>query len=286
LFSYLTQHPDVCGSDVKELRYFTSVQAGGELGPVEDYTAHFSHCAGQRFALEATPGYFYGGRTLVRRMGDTLPDARIILSLRAPGERCWSWFRFVKTRLHIPKDMSFDEYLDRCEELHRAGVVSAQENYAYWGMIGGCYDLHMDAWLAEFGDRIHVVSFEDLGRDPERTVRSICRWLDLDESVVDRFQFGVENRTLQYRVEGLQRLAMQVSRRSEPFLRRHGRLKRWLRSAYYAVNRQAPDDSLTPDARARLVEFFRPHNARLAAQLSSAGHPLPTWLAGTEEKRA
>ena len=116
LFSYLAQHPEVCGSDVKEPRYFNPLRLGGELGPIEEYTAHFAHCAGQRYAMEASPGYFYGGRTLARGLLEALPDPRVVLILRAPGERCWSWFRFVKTRLHIPKDMSFDVYLDRCEE--------------------------------------------------------------------------------------------------------------------------------------------------------------------------
>lgn len=278
LFSYLAQHPEICGSDVKELRYFTPLRFGGELASLEDYAAHFAHCSGQPYALEATPGYFYGGRALARSLHQTLPGARVVLILRAPGERCWSWFRFVKMRLNLAKDTSFDEYLDRCEELYRAGVDTTEENFAYWGLGGGCYDLYLDDWVKEFGDRLRIVFFEDLGREPAQTVRDLCRWLDIDESVVSRFDFPVENKTQQYRVEGLQRLAMQVNRRSERLIRGHSGVKRWLRSAYYRVNHQASDEAFTPAVRSRLADFYRPHNARLAEQMSALSVPLPAWL--------
>src|SRR5688572_22585305 len=74
LFSYLTQHPEVCGSDVKEPRYFNPLRLGSELGPIEDYAAHFGHCAGQRYAMEASPGYSYGGGPLARGLREALPD--------------------------------------------------------------------------------------------------------------------------------------------------------------------------------------------------------------------
>ena len=60
LFRYLAQHPDVGTSDVKELRYFSAVRHGQPLEPLDMYAAHFKACT-QAFAVEATPGYFYGG---------------------------------------------------------------------------------------------------------------------------------------------------------------------------------------------------------------------------------
>jgi hypothetical protein len=279
LFYYLGQHPDICGSDIKELAYFGPLWRGGELEPIEDYASHFRHCTGYRYALEATPGYFYGGRRLARGIRETCPGAYVLVSLRSPIERCWSWFRFTKSRLQIPKEMSFDAYLDRCEELRRAGFDEKREHQAFfWGLRGGCYDVWFDAWAEEFGDRLHVVFFEDLARDPAGVVRGICRWLDLDEAVVDRFEFPVENKTQEYRAARLQRIAVAVNRHGERVFRRHRRAKRWLRAAYYTVNRQSSQDRPSPAARARLAEFYRPHNARLAEQLSSIGVDAPAWL--------
>jgi hypothetical protein len=278
LFNYLGQHPDVCPSDLKETYYFAPLRHGGELGPLEEYARHFLACTGQRYAVEATPGYFYGGVPLARGLREVCTGARALLSLRSPTERCWSWFQFQKSRLRLPRDMSFDAYLDRCEDLHRAGVDGEVEHRPFWGLGGGCYATWFDAWQEVFGRDFRVVFFEDLVRDPAGVVRDVCRWLRVDDSVVDGFEFSVENRTQLYRAASLQRVAVLVNRRGERFFHRYPALKRSIRSGYQLLNRQAAQERMTSGTRARLADFYRPHDARLAAQLTAAGIPLPAWL--------
>ncbi len=108
LFNYLGQHPDVGSSEVKELRYFTAVRHGQALEPLASYAAHFRGRT-QTYAMEATPGYFRGGHAVASALDETCPSARALVCLRTPVDRCWSWFRFVKSRDRIPKDMSFGE---------------------------------------------------------------------------------------------------------------------------------------------------------------------------------
>src|SRR3712207_9448996 len=48
LFRYLGQHPQVCASRVKELRYFQSLRYGEPMAPLDQYTRHFAHWNGQR----------------------------------------------------------------------------------------------------------------------------------------------------------------------------------------------------------------------------------------------
>lgn len=274
LFHYLGQHPDIGTSDVKELRYFTPLRYGEQPEPIETYAAHFKACETERYALEATPGYFYGGERLARGMDDVLPGVRVLVSLRSPVDRCWSWFGFVKSRLRIPKEMTFEAYLDRCEELHRAGVDGDIENQPFWGMGGGCYAQWLDAWTETFGDRFRIVFFDDLVRDPESVTASACEWLGLDPDPVGTFEFAVDNKTEPYRNKQLQNVAVRVNRRAESFFHKHQDVKRWLRRGYYSVNR-AHTDTMPPEMRARLDEFYRPHNERLADQLAALGLTLP-----------
>ncbi|MDQ3164598.1 MAG: sulfotransferase [Actinomycetota bacterium] len=278
LFNYLAQHPDVCSSERKELRYFIPLRYGQTLPPREEYAAHFAHCGQQRFAVEATPGYFYGGAALARGIKATCPDPHVVISLRSPADRCWSWFRFVRSRARIPKDMTFDAYLDRCEELHRAGVDGAIEHQPFWGLGGGCYDTYLDDWIDELGDRLRVLFFDDVVTDPHKTVRGLCEWLDIDSTVVDDFDYGVENKTEQYRSRRIQRTAVEINKRSETFFHHHRSAKRVLRRVYYTFNRSQPELRISPSARQRMAEFYRPHNIRLAHQLSAIGITLPaTW---------
>lgn len=275
LFNYLSSHPDVCGSDVKELRYFSPLRYGEAPGPLEDYAAHFRGCSMQRYAVEATPGYFYGGRALARGLRETCPGVRAVVSLREPEERCWSWFQFVKSRTRIPKDMTFTAYLDRCEELHEAGVDADVEHQPFWGLGGGCYARWFEEWADEFGDRLRTLFFDDVAADPRQTMTDLCSWLDIDATVFDDHQFPVDNKTEQYRNKVFQQAAVALNRRGEAFFHRHSAMKRSLRSMYYAVNRAPAAESMTTAERARMTEFYRPYNVRLQAQLSVRGMRIP-----------
>lgn len=275
LFHYLGQHPEIGTSDVKELRYFTPLRYGRPLEAIEGYAAHFQACEGRRYGLEATPGYFYGGAPLARGINQVLPDVRVVVSLRSPVERCWSWFGFVKSRLRIPREMSFESYLDRCESLHRAGTDGDVENQPFWGLGGGCYDQWLDAWLQELGPRFRLVFFDDLATDPHRVVGELCAWLGLDRAPVDGFGFAVDNKTQQYRSKRLQTAAVAANRRAESFFHRHQRMKRLLRRGYYSLNRAGSTPGMEPHLRERLVAFYRPHNERLAEQLAPVGLRLP-----------
>ena len=279
LFSYLGQHPEICASDVKELRYFSPLRYGLDVGPLATYASHFSHCEGRRYALEATPGYFAGGRRVADAIETTCPGSRIVVSLRSPADRCWSWYRFVQSRLRIPEDMDFDTYLDRCEELHRAGVDGSIENQPFMGLLGGCYADSMGPWMEIFGSRLRVMFFEDLVTDPRTAVRQLYEWLGLDDARVASISLEVDNKTRVYRNKTLQRVAVTANRRSERFFRRHTWLKRQMRSGYFLLNSAGPSGAMPASARARLDTFYAPYNQRLAEQLSTVGLQLPeSWV--------
>jgi uncharacterized short protein YbdD (DUF466 family) len=278
LFEYLGTHPDVGLSDVKELRYFTPVRYGEPLAPPASYAEHFRHCVDQRYAVEATPGYFYGGRPLARAMHETCGTVRVVVSLREPADRCWSWFRFVKSRLRIPRELGFDDYLDTCQELHEAGVDDRVEHQPYWGLGGGCYAEWLGDWVEEFGSDLYVVFFDDLAQRPREVMDDLFDWLGLDRTQARTADLEAANRTEQYRNRAVQHLAVSVNRRGEQFFRRHPRLKRGLRSGYYRLNRAEPSDTMSPAARQRLADFYRPHHARLADQLAGLGLVVPaSW---------
>ncbi|RFU22403.1 sulfotransferase family protein [Geodermatophilus marinus] len=279
LFRYLAQHPDICPADVKELRYFSALRYGEPLAPLESYSRHFAHCRDHRYRMEATPGYYAGGRLVADAVAALLPDARVVVSFRDPVQRCWSWYRFVRSTARIPKDMTFAEYLDRCETLHRGSTDGLRVNQPFWGLGGGCYDFWIDAWMEIFGERLRVEFFENVIRDPRAVVEGLCTWLRIDTSVCASLRYGVENKTVQYRNKKLQQLALTVHRRSERFLTAHPGLKRSVRSAYYAVNSEHTDERLGSAERQRLDEFYGPHNDRLATRLETAGlNHFPDWL--------
>jgi hypothetical protein len=281
LFNYLSQHPDVGTSEVKELRYFTAVRHGHPLDPIESYAAHFKGCT-QRYAMEATPGYFYGGRAVAAVIRDTCPSVRALVSLRNPVDRCWSWFRFVKSRDRLPQDMQFSSYLDRCEELRHEGSDDTIERQPYWGLSGGCYADWLEGWVRELGERFRVSFFEDMEAEPAKAVQEHCDWLGIGGDVADAFELSGTNKSQLYKNRLLQRGAVVLNRHGERFFRRHPAVKRTLRSGYYAINAASTSPQMSRAERERLDAFYAPHNARLVGILARLHVSVPSnWSAAT-----
>jgi hypothetical protein len=281
LFEYLGRHPDVGLSDHKELRYFMPRRYGRSLESVETYAEHFRHLGDERYAIEATPGYFYGGKPLAHSMREVC-QPKVVLSLREPVGRCWSWFRFVKSRLRIPKDLSFEDYLDHCEKLRADGVDGDIENQAWWGLGGGCYSEWLDDWIDEFGNDLKVQFFENLVKDPQATMNLLFDWLELDPGQAELMNLEAANATQSYRNPTAQRVAVSLNRRGERFFRRHPWIKRELRARYYALNGPRSSDAMSPGARDRLNDFYRPYNDRLADQLGRLNVSTPVgWVPAT-----
>jgi hypothetical protein len=280
LFNYLAQHPEICPSDVKETRYFEPLRFGEAVPPIETYAAHFRHSRGERYALEATPTYFYGGRRVASAMREALPQVRVLVILRSPSDRCWSDFRYEQSRGRIPSDMDFDTYLERCESLRAQGLERRHENRSFTGLIDGCYADWLEEWFTEFGDRLKVIYFDDLSSDAAATVASICTWLDLDDGVVGGFDLAVENKTEQVRSQAVQQMALAVNRGAESFFRRHPTVKRRLRAVYYLANREPAELTVSASAARRMADFYEPCDARLASLVETMGVARPPWSPG------
>jgi len=281
LFMYLSAHPEICPSKVKETHYYLPLRyRDRELPPFAEYLEQFSHCDGAKYVLEATPGYFYGGRTLAQGIKDTLGDVRIIISFREPISRMFSFFKFRKSMLELDPKLTFDEYIALCENLPFTECVK-RENNAFWGIEGGFYSKYLNDWFNVFGrENIQIVFFEHFVEDPKSVLRELCIWLGIEyEKYLHDLDVTIENQTRNYKSRLLQDIALKVNWRWEHFWRTHPELKRNLRSIYYAINGANNQDRISDKSYAHLESIFRPYNRQLARELYEAGYRhLPEWL--------
>lgn len=277
LYWYLSQHPEVCVGQEKELRYFVAAGKGGPLPPIEGYARHFAHCGAARFRLEASPQYFHGGRAVAHAIRDTLPDPRVIVMLRDPVERLWSTYRFMRSRLaDLPEELTFEDYVDRCLEVRERAEPLTDANVRTWAIQGSFYVEHLDPWVETFGRDLRIVFSERLAAAPASVVGDLFGWLGIDRTVAERLSYTVENRTIAYRSAWLQKAALVLN--DERLLGSRRRLKEPLRRLYHRINRR-PGEAMRPDTRRRLEELFAPANAALASRLGELGYDdLPGWL--------
>ncbi len=279
LFASLSTHPDIAPASIKETRYFLPARYGEPLEPISVYDGYFTDASPGAVRLEATPSYLYGRTAVARAIDDALPDPRILVILREPVARAISFFRYQKARLRFPADLTLTDYLAEADALGEADFGDP-ERERFMAFRGGLYAEFIPSWLEQFGrDRVRFVFFEDLLGDPLPTLRGIASWLGIDPAGIAADVLSSENRTTGYKSGALQRAALTGNDRFEAFLRRHMGLKRRLRSLYYRVNGQKPQDNVADDVREELAARYSEPNASLAALLTPLGVALPDWLA-------
>lgn len=179
LHELMACHPQLSMSEPKEPCYFVDPAALSSWWPEmwkkgfwkseADYLAIFPAKPGARFLGESSTDYSKRPRLggVVERIAAYALDARFIYIMRDPVERTIShYWHMVELRgeARAPLDAIL-------EEPHYTEV----SNYAD----------QLAPYLAQFGrERLHVLSFEELKRDPVAAVRGVFAWLGVDTDYV------------------------------------------------------------------------------------------------------
>lgn len=287
LFAWLTQHPDICRGDAKEigyLNYFNPERGQGEPPPIESYRRHFAGCGQERYALDATPTYSYGGRPVIEAMQKVLSSPKVIITLRNPVDRLWSAYTFQRTLGNIPELPTFESYLTACEERLRAGVRLLPRDHLH-GLSIGRYADFIGEWLEAFGDDLKVVFADDMRTDVARVLTGVFGWLDIDTEVVGRMDLALRNTTRHARSPRVARAVFSAKRAVDRLGRVHPVARGPLRKVYERLNAGSAPERLGPAERARVEDLYRESNAETARLLEAHGYgQLPGWLPGTPQR--
>jgi hypothetical protein len=283
LFSYLALHPDICASSIKETCYFLSLRYGGKLPPINQYHQHFRHYSNEKYIMESTPGYFYGGKAVAQAIKQELGHVKIILSFREPVSRLLSSYKFAKSKMKLEQDVSLAEYIQLCENMPPA-ERRKQENNPYWGIEGGFYADYLSAWFDVFGESVKIIFFEQLQNERFQLLRELCAWLDIEYNFPYEKRLTIENRSINYKNKSLHRVGRFINRKFEIFWRKNPYLKHLVRNIYCLMNEQPFEEDYPDHILEYLESIFRPYNLRLATELSKRGYKdLPSWLTEARE---
>ena len=141
----------------------TTARDTGKQG-TDWYRAQFAGWAGEAIVGEATPGYmFWRHRPAVvsERIQETLPDVRLIATLRNPIDRAQSAMVHHMEYGTLPPDSVLIELVKTTEpERDRLGIIS-----------GGWYAASLEPYMERFGDRLLVVLHDDVDDDARRRLR-------------------------------------------------------------------------------------------------------------------
>ena len=282
LFAWLSEHPAVCPSCVKET-YFLMDRDSPLFNPKHNYydsglvgyDCFFRKCTeDHKLRIEATPDYIYQQTPLDILGADS--HTKIIFLLRQPAERAYSAYKFFSGHKSIfNHKISFPDFIQliRREE--------GPSDHRLWPLVHntiryGEYARYLENWVAALGaDNIKIYLFEDLVQNPHAIVSLIARDLEIDPQFYHAFDFPVYNRSYAVKNIKLHRLKHTVAAflPNSPLKRLIGRIYRRINVGGFTAER-SKEDLTTLHA---LDRYYQPFNDLLSSQF---GICLDKWQIG------
>ena len=291
LYAYLSEHPNIFMSEVKELNYFAgdfpNVQKINFKSP-DDYLKVSANANEQHLAVgEASPFYLFS-KVAFENMKAFDPDARIIISLRNPVDFIQSYHQLNLSLLREDEpDLARAWEL---QDLRREGQnlpKSAREpELLMYGEVGQ-FGVHIKRLFSIFPrGQVKVILLENLAADTQAVYEDILNFLNLPSD--GRTDFQRVNANFENKSQFLAKLfhppqpvyqffMKTISLFGVGFMERvsviYNRIERLNTKA---TSRPAMD----PTLRAQLTEYFHPDIELLSELIEQ---DLSAWLA-TESK--
>jgi len=171
LFEFLSRHPNVKNSRMKEPRFFNRYYNFG----VRYYKSYFPLSSSNMISGEATTSYFYHS-SAPKRIKQLLPAVKLILLLREPVSRAYSHFIMNK------KD-------DPSASFIKALKGESKGNVAYHYIESSSYAKQLARWLEHFdADRILILKSEELFLEQEKFQHILLSFLELKQIELGPFK--------------------------------------------------------------------------------------------------
>lgn len=237
LYYYLTEHPRIASASTKEIHFFDDNYPRG-LGW---YQAQFPTTVQKYYAKhglltgEASPYYLFHPQA-PKRISQHLPQVKLIVLLRNPIDRAYSqhWLEVLGNY----EPLSFEKAI-KSEQERTAGErekMLADEHYDSYNyrrftyLARGIYVDQLQYWMTFYPkEQFLILRSEDLYSKPAEVVKETLEFLGVPTSERD-----TSREYKKYKVPS-----------------KEG----------YKTKDSVP--KMDPDLRSSLVEYFRPHNARL-----------------------
>lgn len=188
LYYYLKQHPEIGFPDLKEPRYFSSInlkfpQAGpGDntvdeklLTNIADYTKLYADIKGYKRIGDASSEYLYHYKKTANEIHNVLGDIPVLIILRNPIERAYSAYN------NLVRDGRECEVFEKGLELEESRIENNWDMMWAYKKVGMYYE-QVNKYMKVFSG-VNVIIFEDFVENVEHYLRAVCGFLDVSSDV-------------------------------------------------------------------------------------------------------
>jgi len=243
----LESHPEIFFPRKKEIHFFDYQYDKG----LDFYESFFAASGPEPAIGEATPAYLHF-EPAAERIKSTLPDAKLIVSLRNPIDRLYSRYWNSQGNYSENTGLSFEEKIEQ-------KPIFIEE---------GFYIDHIRRYLDLFPrDQLLILLFDDLKSDPKEFMASIYRFVGVNDDYVPEL--------LRHEINAAAKQKLVVKSRT---LYWWGNLLRRLGFHDTALRIEQKNSAKLPpmvvETRQRLIETYREKNEQLAQLI---GRDLSHW---------
>ncbi|MBF0445136.1 MAG: sulfotransferase [Magnetococcales bacterium] len=191
--AWLTAHPQIYMSPIKEPHYFNMDHKHGEIKTLSSYNAQFADANGQEKAIGEASVWYLTSKVAVANILKFNPDAKFIVMLRNPIE--------MVTSLH--DQMLFSQY-EHIEDFTQAWQLQEERKNGK-AIPASC----VEPQFIIYGDRcklgeqlqrlyaqvphkqVHVITMDQLKKDPQKEYKKTLEFLNVPDD--GRIDFAVHN---------------------------------------------------------------------------------------------
>ncbi len=160
IYEALKVHPHICIAKAKDIYFFDRYFYKG----IDWYKKRFINCDDDKVVGELSHDYMFS-KEAPFRIKQTLPDVKIITCLRNPFQRSYSNYLFL-----IKHGLTKDDFITACSKFPEIIKCSL-------------YAPALERYLSIFDrEKILILRFEILKRNPENFLESLYRFLCVDPS--------------------------------------------------------------------------------------------------------
>lgn len=185
LWNYFKNHPQVYVPESridKEPGYFSDLANIGKLS-LKSYLKLFKNAkAKHKYVGEASHAYLTDPAS-ARRLHKFNPRSKIIIILRNPADRAYSLYNWMRQEGYewagsFERALKLENWRKE-KELSDPLHPSYYYNYMYFH--SGLYSKQVERFINLFGrEQVLVLGFFELKSEPEKTLKKICDFLDVD----------------------------------------------------------------------------------------------------------
>lgn len=176
LHDWMAQHPEVYGpSEYKDFGFFIRFEQS-EL--IEQLNKAFPNPANKPIVLHSHVNYIFNP-AILKEIAEKAPDAKLIVSLRNPVDRCFSaylYFKKMRRENRSPKDAL----------IYKPEIIEkfTKDDYDLRYIEQGFYAAQLENCLKYFKkDQILLIDFNKIGSEPEATMIKVFDFLGIDPGV-------------------------------------------------------------------------------------------------------